>query len=301
MSKRELGVIIARFQTPQLTTAHRYLIEQVSTRVERILVLLGVAPVPFMKKNPLEYAIRSRMVMDYCMERHPDKEVLTLPLFDCPGDEEWVRRVDDLIAATNINGRAVIYCGPDGAGPTYMAAGGAHPIEILDSMGGHASKVREAIGPTYTEDFRAGICYAVERSFNNPKPVIDVVIRDGDRVLLGHKKMDRRADGREWRLIGGFVDVTDASLEMAVRREVLEETGLEISEPMYVGSAQVDDWRYRSGPESIITSVFSCERVFGTERARDDIDALRWFPRGEVDRVIHPIHAHLFDLTKGVQ
>jgi len=301
VNKRELGVVIARFQAPVLTEAHQYLLRQVATRVERILVLLGVAPVPFLRKNPLEFSLRSRMVTDWVAQEFPQKEVLVQALYDCHGDEEWVSRVEQAIGAVNINGPATIFCGPDGAGPFYKRGGGKHPIEILDAAGGHASKIRHELGPRYTEDFRAGVIYATERRFVNPFPVIDAIIRDGDQILLGHKKIDRRDDGREWRLIGGFVDVTDGSLESAVKREVREETGLEVSEPMYVGSAVVDDWRFRNGPEGILTAVFSCQRVFGKERANDDIEALRWFPKDEVGKVIHPTHEHLLKLGLRVQ
>jgi bifunctional NMN adenylyltransferase/nudix hydrolase len=302
MAKRELGVIIARFQAPRLTDAHQYLLTQVATRVNRVLVLLGTAAVPCLKKNPIEYSIRMRMLEEWWQHAYPTSPELTiLPLIDCPTDEEWAARVDQLIAAINVNGDAKIFFGPDGAGPAYSLGGGRWPVEMLDSMGGHASKVREALTPRYTEDFRAGIIYGIERAFTNPRPTIDVVIREGDKLLLGHKAMDRRKDGREWRLVGGFVDVNDGSLEAAVRREVLEETGLEVSEPIYVGSAPVEDWRYRQGPESILTSVFSCQKVFGEPKAADDIDALKWFTRAEAEKVIHPIHGHLLHLGLRVQ
>jgi bifunctional NMN adenylyltransferase/nudix hydrolase len=297
VNKRELGVVIARFQAPSLTDAHRYLLGQVATRVSRLLVLLGVSPVPCLKKNPLEYVLREQMLRAFWHENYPNGPELTiLPIVDCPTDAEWVARVDSLISAVNINGLATIYCGPDGAGPTYRDANGLWPVEILDSMGGHASKVRENLTPRYTEDFRAGVIYGIERDYVRPRMCVDVIIRGADKVLLAHKHQDRRDDGREWRLIGGFVDVQDPNLETAVRREVLEETGLEISEPMYVGSAQVDDWRYQNGPEGIITAVFSCEKVFGEARASDDIDAVKWVSKDEAERIIHPIHEHLLAL-----
>lgn len=301
MTKRDLGVVIARFQTPALTDAHQYLLRQVATRAERVLVLLGVAPVPLLKRNPLEPALRIRMVQDWWTGEFPNKELLVFPLYDCFGDDEWAARVDQAISSVNINGGAVVFCGPDGAGPMYQAAGGKYPVEILDSAGGHASKVRYELTPRFTEDFRAGVIYATERRFVNPFPVIDAVIRDGDNILLAHKKIDRREDGREWRLVGGFVDIADGSLEAAVRREVREETGLEISEPMYVGSAQVNDWRFRNGPEGILTSVFSVERLWGSPKANDDIDDLRWFPKEAVPKVIHPTHEHLIALGLRVQ
>ena len=298
MSKRELGVIIARFQIPALTEAHRYLLEQVATRVERVLVLLGVAPVPFTKKNPLEFSLRLRMLIDWWQGQYPGRDLMVLALRDSPTDEEWASHVDMAISYVNINGPATVFCGPDGSAPIYKVAGGKWPIEVLDCVGGgHASKVRSDVVPRSSEDFRAGVIYAVERNFVLPRTVIDVVIRDGDQVLLGQKKID----GDKWRLIGGFVDVDDRSLEAAVKREVREETGLEVSEPMYVGSAHVDDWRFRSGPEAILTSLFYCRRIFGAERSGDDIDALRWFHRDEVAQVLHHVHKHLWELTRHVQ
>lgn len=299
MSKRELGVIIARFQTPALTQGHLYMLEQAATRVNRTLVLLGVGPVPFTKKNPLEFTLRRGMLIDWWANKYLwHKELEVLPLYDCPTDEEWASNVDKSIELININGSATVFSGPDGAAPTYARAGGKWPIEVFDCMqGGHATAVRYGIEPKRSEDFRAGVIYAVERRFNNPLPVVDVVIRDGDQVLLGHKKID----GDKWRLIGGFADADDISLEAAVRREVREETGLEISEPMYVGSAHVDDWRFRAGPETILTSVFSCQRIFGAPVPNDDIDDLRWFRRDEITVVIHPVHAELYALASRVQ
>lgn len=302
MSKRELGVIVARLQSPFLTPAHQYLFGQVATRVNRILALLGVAPVPCLKRNPLEYAVRERMLRDWWDASYPSgPDLIIMPLYDSPTDEEWAMRVDASIAAANINGPAILFSGPDGCGPTYQEAGGRWPIEMLDAAGSHASKIRANLVPRYSEDFRAGVIYGIERDYIRPRLTVDAIIRDGDKFLLAHKKQDNRKDGRIWRLVGGFVDVSDASLEAAVKREVLEETGLTVSEPMYVGSCPVDDWRYRGGPESIITTVFSVERTSGDAIASDDIDEVGWFGRGEVEQLVHPIHAPLLRLGLKVQ
>lgn len=296
MSKRTLGVVIARFQAPSLTPAHRYMLEQVATRVGRVLVLLGVAPIPFTKRNPLEYSLRARMVMDWWEKQFPDRELdlQVAPLLDRPTDSEWVAAIDQTISAMNINGPAMIFCGPDGAGPFYAAAGGRWPVEVLDAAGGHASKVREEMGPQYTEGFRAGIVYAVERRLIGPCDVIDAIVFNTGRkeVLLGKKA----EDGTLWRFIGGFVDLVDGSLEHAVQREVREETGLEIGPAQYVGSCHVEDWRFRGGPERILTKLFAVERVFGSAKARDDIDELRWFEVGKVAEALHPIHRPLWTM-----
>lgn len=299
MSKRTLGVVIARFQAPALTPAHQYLLRQVATRVDRVLVMLGTAAVPLTKRNPLEVSLRIRMVHDWWAAEYPDgPELYVVPLGDRPTHREWVTVVDGLIAAVGIGGPAVIYCGPDGAGPIYTAAGGKHPVEMLDSAGGHASKLRADLLPRHTEDFRAGVCYAIDRKLHGPFMTVDAIIRDDyparANILLAHK----REDGDRWRLPGGFVDLADASLEAAVQREVREETGLEVSTPEYIASLPVDDWRYRSGPERIMTALFRMDRVFGAAVARDDIDDLRWVLETDVAGLLHPVHQPLWEVSR---
>lgn len=295
MSRRHLGVVVARFQAPILTPAHRYLLEQVATRSSRVLVLLGTAPVPLTKRNPLDVSLRIRMVMDWWTAQFPDgPEVIVVPLHDRPSDVEWVAQVDQIIGAIAVGGPAVLYCGPDGAGPFYAAAGGKHPVEVLDCAGGHASRIRAELLPRHSEDFRAGMIYALDRKMHGPFMAVDAIIRDvaENMVLLAHK----RDDGDKWRLVGGFVDLTDQSLERAIQREVREETGLEVSTPVYVGSCPVNDWRYRGGPERIMTAVFQMDRVFGASIPKDDIDDLRWVVPTTAHAMIHPIHQPLWEM-----
>lgn len=292
-SRRDLGVVIARFQTHELTLAHQHLLRQVSTRVGRVLALLGCPPIVGTKRNPLEFLLRSRMVTDF-WEREfngSGPELTVLPCLDCQSDAEWARRVDQTIAAVNVNGPAKIFCGPDGAGPIYQKAGGAWPVEMLDAAGAHASVTRYNIAPRYSEDFRAGVIYGIERRFVNPFQTVDIAVCRKDEVLLAQKV----EDGGFYRFVGGFVDAADKSLEAAAAREAREETGLEISPPRYVGSFQIQDWRYRNGPEQTLTALFRCEYLFGTARGQDDIDAVKWVPLVRAHEFIHPIHSHLLD------
>jgi bifunctional NMN adenylyltransferase/nudix hydrolase len=74
-----------------------------------------------------------------------------------------------------------------------------------------------------------------------------------------------------------FRGPTDASLEAAARREVMEEAHIEISTPVYAGSFLVDDWRYRHEVDKIVSTLFVAEYMYGAIQPDDDIEELRWF------------------------
>lgn len=70
---------------------------------------------------------------------------------------------------------------------------------------------------------------------------------------------------------------TDSSLEAAARREVTEETHIEVSALEYIGSFLVDDWRYRNEVDKVMTTVFLARYMFGAIQPDDDIEELKWF------------------------
>ena len=57
-----LGVIVGRFQVPELHEGHHKLIAHVLSQHPQILILLGVTPVLGSKRNPLDYITRERMI-----------------------------------------------------------------------------------------------------------------------------------------------------------------------------------------------------------------------------------------------
>ncbi|MDO8504789.1 MAG: NUDIX domain-containing protein, partial [Candidatus Liptonbacteria bacterium] len=70
----------------------------------------------------------------------------------------------------------------------------------------------------------------------------------------------------------------DPSLEAACRREVGEETGVEIDGMEYVGSFRIDDWRYRGREDKMLSAFFAATYIFGHPKAEDDIEEVRWVP-----------------------
>jgi hypothetical protein len=62
----ETGIIIARFQVPELHVAHRYLIDKVMiAHGNNVAIFLGVSAYAFSKKDPLTFEMRRDMVLEH--------------------------------------------------------------------------------------------------------------------------------------------------------------------------------------------------------------------------------------------
>ena len=98
-------------------------------------------------------------------------------------------------------------------------------------------------------------------------PAIIVLIRRGEEILLVHA---RNFKGSFYGLVAGFLEVGE-TLEECVRREVCEETGLEIENIQYFDS---QPWPYPSG----IMIGFFADYKSGEIRLQDDeLSAGRFF------------------------
>ena len=91
VDKTDCGIIIARFQTNELHEAHKDLIETVISKHDRVIVILGNAPVRNTLNNPLDFRARRAMIA----ESYPNIEVHYLN--DIRDDDLWSKKLDGLI------------------------------------------------------------------------------------------------------------------------------------------------------------------------------------------------------------
>jgi bifunctional NMN adenylyltransferase/nudix hydrolase len=269
----EVGVIIARFQTPALHDAHRSLINTVKKRHKKVLILLGKSPTKATRNNPLDVHTRRLMVN----KEFPD--VTVLPVKDIGDDEAWSKEVDSQIRSVFDIESVVIYGSRDSFIPYYNGAFTTVKLES-SNPGLTGTEIRRIAADEVrvSEDFCAGAIYAAYNRHPTVYPTVDAAIwnEKTDELLLGRKKTDKNA---KWRFVGGFVSPTDDSFEDAAKREVHEETGLigTIDEPIYIGTLKIDDWRYRREVDKIITTFYLFKYEWGMVKANDDIDELKWF------------------------
>jgi NAD+ diphosphatase len=198
---------------------------------------------------------------------------------------------------------------PPGPGAVFLGLNGERPLFAMDAepANGHPAGLREAASELPADQAALG-AYAASllswhrrhgfcancgaqtepvdggherrcpacgaHHFPRTDPAVIVRVVDGrDRLLLG-----RQASWPEGRfsVLAGFVEPGE-TLEEAVRREVLEESGVEVGEVSYVGS---QPWPF---PSSLMIG-FNAVATGGEPRPGDDeLTEVRWFERPEVE------------------
>lgn len=268
IKKNEVGVIIGRFQTPVLHEGHTSVLDKVTDMHSNVVVFLGVPRIQNTKRNPLDFSTRIKLIQ----ESYPDVIVLALP--DHRSDEKWSENVDNALATMFPETKAILYGSRDSFLPYYS---GKHETNELDQVASHNATDLRAEAATKTldsDEFRAGVIYGITKQRPVTYPTVDVVVLDGDKILLARKSAEDK-----FRFVGGFVDRTDANWEMAARRELYEETKLSALKMHYICSQAVEDWRYEREDSGIMTTLFMTYAwdQMGRPEASDDIAEVKWF------------------------
>lgn len=116
----------------------------------------------------------------------------------------------------------------------------------------------------------------------NAAAAVAGLIVDGRGRLLITVRGKEPGKGR-WDLPGGFVDPGE-SAEEALRREVREEVGLEVTATRYVGS-QPNAYEYKGVRYATMDMAFACQvrDLSPAAPQEDDIEAVLFKTPGEID------------------
>lgn len=292
----DVGVIIGRFQVPDLHEAHRALIQHVCDNHGKVIVILGLSPLRVTFNNPLDFEARKQMILD----AFPKVNVLYVK--DVNSDDVWSRKVDEIVHDVLTGTQtAVLYGSRDSFIKHYSGRFPTRELEQDVFISG--TEIRKSISSSSvksTSDFRAGVVWASQAGFPKVYPTVDIAILNEDetKVLLGRKPYEDR-----FRFIGGFVDpFVDSSYEEAAIREVAEETNAIIDAPEYIFSTYVDDWRYRSERDRIFTTFFKAHHTEAALCPGDDISEVRWFSLDTLtsDSIVETHHVLLTALLRSL-
>lgn len=263
------AVACMRLQTPYLHAVHREILDHLVEHHEKVIIFLGIAPILCSVANPLTFEQRRHMLQqDY-------PSIIVLKDVAIPDDTIWSKNLDkDIKALLTPADTVCLYGGRDSFIPHYS---GKFPTrEFVQTSTISGAEIRRGISKASinSDDFRKGVVWASANRFPTCYPTVDVAIfnEDSSEILLARKEHEKL-----FRLVGGFADPGSPSYEVDARREVAEETNIEIGDLRYVASALIPDWRYEGEPDCIKTLLFRATYTFGVPRAQDDICELRWF------------------------
>ena len=141
---------------------------------------------------------------------------------------------------------------------------------------GHSPKTGSATAPDQAGWIRASTADGAQ-VFPRTDPAVIVMITDNDdRLLLGNNAL---WESNRYSLLAGFVEPGE-SLEAAVIREVFEESGVVVVDPVYLGS---QPWPFPAsimlGFHAKVAPGFDAENVTPDG---EEILAVRWFTRDEL-------------------
>lgn len=271
-NKYDIGVIVGRFQVPELTEGHKHVIDNVLTAHKQLIIAIGVSPTLGTKKNPLGYTSRMHML------RSTYKTAIIVPIVDVNSDELWSKNLDTLIRSICPIGSICLYGSRDSFISSYKGIYSTFELGTLEKI--EATKIREKIGKELIDstDFRAGIIYQTQNQYPKVFPTVDIAVikKEGKEysVLMGKKN-----EYTGLQFPGGFVDPSDADLEEAALRELSEEVNVEVDRDSlaYLSSNRQEDWRYDSPDEVITTSLFIVNYVSGSgSPVEDELKETEW-------------------------
>jgi NAD+ diphosphatase len=110
--------------------------------------------------------------------------------------------------------------------------------------------------------------------FPRTDPAVIMLAHDGERALLGRQKVWAKG---MYSTLAGFVEPGE-SLEEAVRREVMEETGVAVGEVVYHSS---QPWPF---PASLMIGFHAEARSGTIDLVDGELEDAGWFTRAELRR-----------------
>ncbi|MBI2039428.1 MAG: NUDIX domain-containing protein [Candidatus Niyogibacteria bacterium] len=285
MTSSAVGVIVGRFQVPELHEGHRFLVNRVLESHDTVLIVLGSPRGLPTARDPLAFELRKQMILDeFPVESLAIKELLDHPI----SPALWSNELDRLIDDTFPNRSAILYGSRSSFIPFYTGAFPTHEVPPQSDVNG--TLLRQEITPIHSCDFRAGVIYSIVRRPPLVYPTVDIaVLRESRDVLL----VGRNSEPGLWRFPGGFADESDPSYEAAVLREAAEEIpSVRFRNLAYIGSSRIKDNRYRDTPDSIATAFFAALYRGGDIRPGDDVHRADWFPIEKLHEPDFLVSAH---------
>jgi 8-oxo-dGTP diphosphatase len=126
------------------------------------------------------------------------------------------------------------------------------------------------------------------QAWGHSVPGVQALVERDGRVLLGRRACDP-GEGL-WDVPGGFLEEAEEPLD-GLRRELLEETGLQIDPTEFLGI-----WLQPYAGRTVLCLTWLARVAGGTERAGDDLVELAWFGPDELPGPVELAFDHFVDV-----
>lgn len=109
-----------------------------------------------------------------------------------------------------------------------------------------------------------------------------VLVKDKKVLMLQRSEVELPEAHLKWEFPGGKCDFGETPQE-ALKREFLEETGIEVQVNGLLPFVQTSYWNYEWGTQQTLCFIFLCEVVKEYERTEDHhVEKIAWFDFVEV-------------------
>ena len=116
----------------------------------------------------------------------------------------------------------------------------------------------------------------------NFRLIVSCVIEKDGKLLFGRKPPGIGPYADTWHLIGGGVNPLEESLEEAVKREIKEETGIEVQNIRKIGFDEDTTTDKHNQAIKYIFLYFHVEYRSGDLAPHDDISELKWVEKANL-------------------
>lgn len=156
----KIGVIVGRFQVPQLHVGHLHLINTACSEFDKVIVFVGVTKDKKLSSHdPLPYEARKLMLQEY------KSDLIVYPIQDIGNWEKWVEKLDELIDCVckveYLEDPEIFILGSrDSMVTGYEKSSGKYKTKYISSVGDYSgtqirNKILESYTPIWNYDSRA--------------------------------------------------------------------------------------------------------------------------------------------------